>query len=85
MSDTSYDEAKKEVERLVAKLRQFQEADQIKRLSEEETKKNFITPLFRALGWDVEISELNRKIDEQVYDLYGLSAEERRIVEEAVK
>lgn len=54
MPDISYNEARKEVERLVAKLRQFQEADQIKRLGEEETKKNFITPLFRALGWDVE-------------------------------
>jgi len=32
-----------------------------------------------------EIAELDRKIDELVYDLYGLTAEERRIVEEAVK
>ncbi|MFA6048630.1 MAG: N-6 DNA methylase [Candidatus Micrarchaeia archaeon] len=54
MPDAPYDAAKKEVERLASKFKQFQEAGQIKRLGEEETKKTFITPLFRALGWDVE-------------------------------
>lgn len=32
-----------------------------------------------------EIAETDRKIDELVYDLYGLTKEERRIVEELVK
>lgn len=34
---------------------------------------------------EIEISELDHKIDELVYDLYGLTEEERKIVEEAVK
>lgn len=32
-----------------------------------------------------EIAELDRKIDELVFDLYGLTAEERKIVEKAMK
>jgi type I restriction-modification system DNA methylase subunit/mRNA-degrading endonuclease HigB of HigAB toxin-antitoxin module len=32
-----------------------------------------------------EIAETDKKIDELVYDLYGLTAEERKIVEEAVR
>ena len=47
-------EAKQEVERLVQKFKRFQTEGQLSRLGEEETKKTFITPLFRALGWDVE-------------------------------
>ncbi|PIZ91823.1 hypothetical protein COX85_01860 [Candidatus Micrarchaeota archaeon CG_4_10_14_0_2_um_filter_55_9] len=54
MPDTQHDQAKKDVERLILKFKQFQEAGQTKRLGEEETKKTFITPLFRALGWDME-------------------------------
>ena len=54
MAFSSIEESRKEVERLALKLKQFQDAGQLKRLGEEETKKTFITPLFRALGWDVE-------------------------------
>lgn len=49
-----YEEAKAEVERLVLKLKQLDDAGHTKRYSEELTKKDFITPLFRALGWDME-------------------------------
>ena len=54
MSDAEMLQAKAEVERLVQKYKQFAAADQLKKQGEEDTKKNFITPLFRALGWDVE-------------------------------
>ena len=54
MPEIQFEQAQKDVERLVSKFRQFQEAGQVKRLGEEETKKTFITPLFRALGWDME-------------------------------
>jgi len=47
-------QAQKEVERLVRKYESIRvDAD---RLTEEETKKDFILPLFKALNWDTEDS-----------------------------
>jgi adenine-specific DNA-methyltransferase len=51
--------AKRNVENLVEKFRQAEQAETLKRLSEEDTKKNFIMPLFRALGWDVDGREVS--------------------------
>jgi len=49
--------AKSEVERLVKKLNDIKASGRLKTYNEESTKKDFITPLFRALGWDVENSK----------------------------
>ncbi len=46
--------AKKEVADLLEKFKRDSKSGRIKGLKEENTKKDYITPLFRALGWDVE-------------------------------
>ncbi len=48
------EQAKEEVKKLVDKYARIVESGSIKGYSENGTKKDFITPLFKALGWDVE-------------------------------
>ena len=48
------EQAKEEVKKLVDKYNRIVESGSIKGYSENGTKKDFITPLFKALGWDVE-------------------------------
>ncbi len=50
----SKEQAKEEVKKLVDKYNRIVESGSIKGYSENGTKKDFITPLFKALGWDVE-------------------------------
>ena len=45
--------AKEGVRSLVSKFKAIQEEGGLKRYTEEETKKDFILPLFHALGWEV--------------------------------
>jgi len=52
----SKDAAEQEVGKLVARFQALAPAD-VRRFNEENTKKDFILPLFRALGWDVDSSE----------------------------
>ena len=61
------EEAKKEIQKLVEK---FDKSD--KSMNEETTKKNFILPLFRCLGWDVESEDVSaeEKISKKRVD-YG--------------
>lgn len=54
MPEADFESAKKEVEKLVLKLKQVKESGRLKNYNEENTKKDFITPIFRALGWDME-------------------------------
>ena len=44
---------KEEVKKLVDKYTRIVESGSIKRYKEEDTKAEFIEPLFEALGWDV--------------------------------
>jgi adenine-specific DNA-methyltransferase len=46
-------EAKKEILQLIEKLEKLTSSDR-KNYTEEETKKDFILPLFKILGWDVD-------------------------------
>ena len=46
--------AREEIKRLISKYERVKDSNQIKKYQEEETKKDFILPLFRALGWDIE-------------------------------
>lgn len=48
------DEAKLKIKDLVQKYKQVIETRAVSKYTEEETKKDFILPLFRALGWDVD-------------------------------
>ena len=50
------EKAKKEIENLVEKYNRILEENRVKEYNEEMTKKDFILPLFRALGWNVEDS-----------------------------
>jgi len=48
--------AKEEIGRLVEKHNKVLKENRVSKYNEEMTKKDFILPLFRALGWDVEDS-----------------------------
>lgn len=48
------EKARQSVGQLVEKFRQAEQVGTFKKYSEEETKKDFILPLFKALGWDVD-------------------------------
>ena len=50
-------QAKEEVKKLVDKYNRIVESGSIKRYKEEDTKVEFIEPLFEALGWDVRNTE----------------------------
>jgi len=51
------EQAKEEVMKLVDKYNRIVESGSIKRYKEEDTKAEFIEPLFEALGWDVRNTE----------------------------
>ncbi|AFD01037.1 putative type IV restriction endonuclease [Methanocella conradii HZ254] len=51
---TPFEIAKNNVSGLVEKYNQMVASGRLKHYNEENTKKDFITPLFRYLGWDVE-------------------------------
>lgn len=51
---TDFETSKLAVQRLIEKYKQVVASGRIKDYKEENTKKDFITPLFRALGWDTE-------------------------------
>jgi len=51
------DEARSKIEKLVEKYNKVVEENRVKKYNEEMTKKDFILPLFRALGWNVEDSK----------------------------
>ncbi len=48
------EQAREEVRKLVEKYNQLLESGKVKSYNEEMTKKDFILPLFRSLGWNVE-------------------------------
>ena len=50
------EEARKEIEKLVEKYEVIANSNKLKTYNEEMTKKDFILPLFRALGWNIEDS-----------------------------
>ena len=48
------EKAREEISKLVEKYNKLVESGRVKSYNEEMTKKDFILPLFRALGWSVE-------------------------------
>jgi tRNA1(Val) A37 N6-methylase TrmN6 len=55
---------KQEIQKLVDKFEKIDKDGKSKKYNEEQTKKNYILPLFRALGWDVESDDV--KAEEKV-------------------
>lgn len=62
-------EARQKIESLIKKYEEIFNSGNIRRYSEEETKKGFILPLFEALGWDT--SEKNEVSAEENIKLSG--------------
>ena len=50
------DEARSEIAKLVVKYNKVVEDNRVKKYNEEMTKKDFILPLFSALGWKTDES-----------------------------
>jgi len=48
------EKSKEELKKLIDKYNKLVESGKLKSYNEEMTKKDFILPLFRALGWDIE-------------------------------
>lgn len=48
--------ANEEIKKLIEKYKKVVEEKRFSKYNEEMTKKDFILPLFRALGWNVEDS-----------------------------
>jgi len=57
MAEIEFENSKLAVQKLVEKYNQVVANGRIKEYKEENTKKDFITPLFRVLGWDMENDE----------------------------
>ncbi len=53
MEKNDKNSAKIAVQELVKKYEEVLKSGEVKKYTEEETKKGFILPLFEALGWDV--------------------------------
>jgi len=70
------EEAKRETARLVEKYEQIKKSGTLKKYNEAETCKEFILPLFKALGWDTEskaevsAEEHTSKTDRSDYGFY---------------
>ena len=89
--------APKEVSELVERFGRSRDAYLSGEYNEAQLRSEFLDPFFSALGWDVkasrdmlsiqghqrQIDATDKHIDELVYELYGLTEEERRIVENA--
>ena len=91
------------VQDLVERFARNREALRSPGYNETQARREFIDPLFKALGWDVDnaqgaaltqtpdektvilrqIDATDGQIDQLVYELYGLTEDEIRIVEEA--
>src|SRR4030067_1947189 len=58
------EEAKEEIKRLIRKYEQVKLQSQKKRYDEANTRKDFIMPFFKALGWDV-YNDFSREVVEE--------------------
>ena len=95
--------APKEIKTLVERFERNRQAYHSSAYNETQLRREFLDPLFKALGWDVDnkkgyaktdhdkkliqrqIKDTDRQIDYLVYELYGLTDKEIKIVEEAAK
>jgi len=68
---TSKSQAEKEIKRLIKKYERVKAAREIKRYDEANTRKDFVMPLFRALGWDVYNDFTDREVVEEETAIKG--------------
>jgi hypothetical protein len=77
-----------EITTLVKRFEEQLDAYQSGRYNETQLRREFVDPMFKALGWDMENvsgyaeAYKDAQIDKLVYELYGLSEDEIKIVEE---
>jgi transketolase N-terminal domain/subunit len=79
-----------EVANLVERFTRNRESYKNPAYNETQVRREFLDPLFKALGWEMEqapiqrqIDATDRQIDRLVYELYELTDDEIKIVEEA--
>jgi hypothetical protein len=91
----TYSQARDQVARLVERFAYNLDAYKRADYKETQVRVEFIDPFFEALGWDVrnvqgyadrdlcrrQVESTDRQIDALMYDLYGLTDEEIRLVE----
>jgi len=78
--------APKEIKRLVERFRENRDVYCSSAYNEAQARHEFIDPLVNNKSpIQRQIKETDKQIDQLVYDLYGLTDEEIRIVEEAMK
>lgn len=85
------EKACKEIANLVERFQEQKESYRQSSYNETQTRRDFIDPFFKALGWDTDNEEgyteayrevLNEdKINRLVYELYKLTHKEIKIVE----
>ena len=61
----NHEKAKEEIQILISKYQRIVDSGEIKNYNEENTKKDFILPLFEILGWDTSNKEANEVIAEE--------------------
>jgi len=85
--------APQEVSKLVKRFDRNRESYRSSEYNETQARREFIDPFFKALGWDIDneqgyaeaykdvVHEDAIKIDQLIYELYGLTEEEIKIVD----
>jgi adenine-specific DNA-methyltransferase len=64
-------QAKERIKKLIEKYERVKKAKQLKRYDEANTRKDFIMPLFQALGWDVYNEFTDREVVEEETAIKG--------------
>lgn len=64
-------EAKEKIKNLIEKYEQVKESRQTKTYNEANTRKDFIMPLFQALGWDIHNELTKREVVEEAAAIKG--------------
>lgn len=67
----SKSQAKEKIKSLIEKYERVKKARQIRRYDESNTRKDFIMPLFQALGWDVYNDFTDREVVEEETAIKG--------------
>ena len=87
-TDATFESFEKELNRLVESFgKRLTELKQ-PGYAEAQLRDDFLNPFFRALGWDMEkavlqnaVTATDQQIDALVYELYGLTPDEIKLVE----
>ncbi len=88
MSDTTFESFEKELGRLVESFGNRLAELKSSEYNEAKLRDDFLNPFFSALGWDMQkatlqnaVTATDQQIDALVYELYGLTEDEIKLVE----